>query len=34
MFDVYSSNPNVVLAVTKHGGYLGYFEGITAHSIW
>ncbi|CAK9870129.1 unnamed protein product [Sphagnum jensenii] len=28
------ANPNVVLAVTKHGGHLGYFEGITAHSVW
>jgi len=28
------ANPNVVLAVTKHGGHLGFFEGITAHSVW
>jgi hypothetical protein len=34
MFNAYSANPNVVLAVTKHGGHLGFFEGITAHSIW
>jgi hypothetical protein len=34
MFNAYSANPNVVLAVTKHGGQLGFFEGITAHSVW
>jgi hypothetical protein len=34
MFNAYSANPNVVLAVTKHGGHLGFFEGITAHSVW
>jgi hypothetical protein len=34
MLNLSSANPNVVLAVTKHGGHLGYFEGITAHSVW
>jgi predicted alpha/beta-fold hydrolase len=34
MFNAYSANPNVVLAVTKHGGHLGFFEGIIAHSVW
>ncbi|XP_024530780.1 phospholipase ABHD3 [Selaginella moellendorffii] len=27
-------NPNVLLAVTRHGGHLAYFEGLTAKSIW
>lgn len=27
-------NKNVVLATTKHGGHLAYFEGITAKSVW
>ncbi|KAK1386820.1 Embryogenesis-associated protein EMB8 [Heracleum sosnowskyi] len=27
-------NKNIVLATTKHGGHLGFFEGITAPSLW
>ncbi|CAI0375203.1 unnamed protein product [Linum tenue] len=27
-------NPNIVLAATKHGGHLGYFEGIAAGTMW
>ncbi|CAI0375202.1 unnamed protein product [Linum tenue] len=30
----YSMNPNIVLAATKHGGHLGYFEGIAAGTMW
>ncbi|KAI5073813.1 hypothetical protein GOP47_0011826 [Adiantum capillus-veneris] len=27
-------NANVVLGITKHGGHLAFFEGLTADSIW
>ncbi|XP_022897008.1 embryogenesis-associated protein EMB8 [Olea europaea var. sylvestris] len=27
-------NNNIVLATTQHGGHLGFFEGITAKSVW
>ncbi|KAL2477617.1 alpha/beta-hydrolase superfamily protein [Forsythia ovata] len=27
-------NKNIVLAITQHGGHLGFFEGITAKSVW
>ncbi|KAI4367417.1 hypothetical protein MLD38_023156 [Melastoma candidum] len=27
-------NPNIVLALTQHGGHLAYFEGMTASSVW
>ncbi|KAH7287718.1 hypothetical protein KP509_32G070600 [Ceratopteris richardii] len=27
-------NANVMLAITRHGGHLSFFEGLTAHSIW
>ncbi|MCO5610589.1 hypothetical protein L7F22_064828 [Adiantum nelumboides] len=27
-------NANVVLGITKHGGHLAFFEGLTANSIW
>ncbi|CAI5521924.1 unnamed protein product, partial [Closterium sp. Naga37s-1] len=28
------ANPNVVLAVSHHGGHLPYLQGHTASSIW
>lgn len=28
------ANKNIVLATTKHGGHLGFFEGITASGLW
>lgn len=33
-WDECRANKNVVLATTKHGGHLGYFEGVTASSLW
>ncbi|XP_017244932.1 uncharacterized protein LOC108216628 isoform X1 [Daucus carota subsp. sativus] len=33
-WDECRANKNVVLATTKHGGHLGYFEGLTASSLW
>ena len=33
-FYVLSANPNLVMVITKHGGHLAYFEGITARTIW
>ncbi|KAL8133250.1 hypothetical protein AgCh_008633 [Apium graveolens] len=33
-WDECRANKNVVLATTKHGGHLGYFEGITASGLW
>lgn len=28
------ANKNVVLATTRHGGHLAFFEGMTAASVW
>ncbi|KAF7820058.1 embryogenesis-associated protein EMB8 [Senna tora] len=33
-WDECRANKNVVLATTKHGGHLAFFEGITASSLW
>ncbi|XP_016539026.2 embryogenesis-associated protein EMB8 isoform X1 [Capsicum annuum] len=33
-WDECRANKNVVLATTHHGGHLGYFEGMTAKSLW
>ncbi|KAG8364058.1 hypothetical protein BUALT_Bualt19G0086600 [Buddleja alternifolia] len=33
-FDECRLNTNVVLATTKHGGHLPFFEGLTAKSVW
>ncbi|KAK6915930.1 hypothetical protein RJ641_018791 [Dillenia turbinata] len=33
-YDECRNNKNVVLATTKHGGHLAYYEGITATSLW
>ncbi|KAK6945469.1 hypothetical protein RJ641_013013, partial [Dillenia turbinata] len=33
-YDECRNNQNVVLATTKHGGHLAYYEGITATSMW
>ncbi|BBN17002.1 uncharacterized protein MPTK1_7g11160 [Marchantia polymorpha subsp. ruderalis] len=33
-YDECRVNPNIILAVTKHGGHLGYFDGFGAKSIW
>ncbi|XP_059313546.1 embryogenesis-associated protein EMB8-like isoform X1 [Lycium ferocissimum] len=33
-WDECRANKNIVLATTHHGGHLGYFEGITAKSLW
>lgn len=28
------TNKNVVLGLTKHGGHLAFFEGLTASNMW
>ncbi|KAL3350055.1 hypothetical protein AABB24_022867 [Solanum stoloniferum] len=33
-WDECRANKNIVLATTHHGGHLGYFEGMTAKSLW
>ncbi|KAK4601519.1 hypothetical protein RGQ29_010897 [Quercus rubra] len=33
-WDECRANKNIVLATTKHGGHLGFFEGITASGLW
>ncbi|GJP44105.1 hypothetical protein CLOM_g3509 [Closterium sp. NIES-68] len=33
-WDEAKGNPNVVLAVSHHGGHLAYLQGLTASSIW
>ncbi|XP_050148750.1 embryogenesis-associated protein EMB8 [Malus sylvestris] len=33
-WDECRANKNIVLATTKHGGHLGFFEGLTASGIW
>ncbi|XP_054780659.1 embryogenesis-associated protein EMB8 [Prosopis cineraria] len=33
-WDECRANKNVVMATTKHGGHLAFFEGITASSLW
>ncbi|XP_031113665.1 embryogenesis-associated protein EMB8-like [Ipomoea triloba] len=33
-WDECRANKNIVLAVTKHGGHLAFFEGITASGLW
>ncbi|CAI5950641.1 unnamed protein product [Closterium sp. NIES-65] len=33
-WDEAKANPNVVLAVSHHGGHLAYLQGLTASSIW
>ncbi|KAI0519636.1 hypothetical protein KFK09_007090 [Dendrobium nobile] len=33
-WDECRANKNIILATTVHGGHLGYFEGITASSVW
>ncbi|CAI9103777.1 OLC1v1002328C1 [Oldenlandia corymbosa var. corymbosa] len=33
-WDECRENRNIILAVTKHGGHLAYFEGIMAKSLW
>ncbi|KAL3689612.1 hypothetical protein R1sor_015921 [Riccia sorocarpa] len=33
-YDECRVNPNIVLAITKHGGHLGFFEGLGANSLW
>ncbi|WMV12391.1 hypothetical protein MTR67_005776 [Solanum verrucosum] len=33
-WDECRANKNIVLATTRHGGHLGYFEGMTAKSLW
>ncbi|XP_010521047.1 PREDICTED: phospholipase ABHD3 [Tarenaya hassleriana] len=33
-WDECRANENIVLATTKHGGHLGYYEGMTATSMW
>ncbi|KAG5525811.1 hypothetical protein RHGRI_032184 [Rhododendron griersonianum] len=31
---IYRANKNIVLATTRHGGHLAYYQGITAKSLW
>ncbi|KAM3291033.1 embryogeneis-associated protein EMB8 isoform X1 [Capsicum chacoense] len=33
-WDECRANKNIVLATTHHGGHLGYFDGMTAKSLW
>ncbi|CAA7396957.1 unnamed protein product [Spirodela intermedia] len=33
-WDECRANKNIVLATTAHGGHLGFFQGITARSLW
>ncbi|KAJ4833079.1 hypothetical protein Tsubulata_001055 [Turnera subulata] len=33
-WDECRANPNIILAATKHGGHLAYFEGLLANSLW
>ncbi|MCD7466345.1 hypothetical protein HAX54_002955 [Datura stramonium] len=33
-WDECRANKNIILATTHHGGHLGYFEGMTAKSVW
>ncbi|KAL2612401.1 hypothetical protein R1flu_024093 [Riccia fluitans] len=33
-YDECRVNPSIILAVTKHGGHLGYFEGLGGNSVW
>ncbi|KAK6938507.1 Alpha/beta hydrolase fold-1 [Dillenia turbinata] len=33
-WDECRTNKNVILVTTQHGGHLGYFEGITASTMW
>ncbi|OAY39755.1 phospholipase ABHD3 isoform X2 [Manihot esculenta] len=33
-WDECRANENIILATTQHGGHLGYYEGITASSLW
>ncbi|KDP42430.1 hypothetical protein JCGZ_00227 [Jatropha curcas] len=33
-WDECRANENIILATTKHGGHLAYYEGITANSLW
>ncbi|RVW70949.1 Embryogenesis-associated protein EMB8 [Vitis vinifera] len=33
-WDECKANKNIILATTKHGGHLGFFEGLTAKSLW
>ena len=34
VFTLFRVNKNIVLATTKHGGHLAFFEGITASGLW
>lgn len=34
MLSLCRANKNIVLATTKHGGHLAFFEGITASRLW
>ena len=33
-FDVFTQNPNVAIATTKHGGHLGYSESLCSQDFW
>ncbi|XP_015583669.1 embryogenesis-associated protein EMB8 isoform X2 [Ricinus communis] len=33
-WDECRANENIIMAITKHGGHLAYYEGVTANSMW
>ncbi|XP_057989604.1 embryogenesis-associated protein EMB8-like [Hevea brasiliensis] len=34
LWDECRANENIILATTRHGGHLAYYEGITANNLW